>query len=82
MEFEYTPVDSNEELFDNLLYDVFTRPVVVDVNIDCPEFATYSSGILSSPECSGQKKGDHTLLLVGYGTENGVDYWIARNRYE
>ena len=40
---------------------------------------SYSSGIINSASCS--KSINHAVLLVGYGTDNGFDYWIAKNSW-
>lgn len=39
----------------------------------------YSSGIYNEPFCSS-KRLTHSMLLVGYGTKNGTDYWLLKNR--
>jgi len=39
----------------------------------------YSSGILDDPECPTQI--DHAVAMVGYGNEDGKDYWIVRNSW-
>jgi len=39
----------------------------------------YKSGIYNEPKCSSTQV-DHTLLVVGYGSDQGKDYWIAKNR--
>ena len=60
------------------LYELIAKgPVVVQVEANA-RFQLYTGGIFNDPACKGQIL-DHDLLLVGYGTENGVDYWIARN---
>ena len=41
-------------------------------------FREYKGGIYSG--CS-TKITNHGVLLVGYGTENGTDYWILRNSW-
>jgi len=62
------------------LYDLLkSGPVTVEVRADTTSFKKYAAGILDDPNCSGDVL-NHVLLLVGYGTENGKDYWIARNR--
>ncbi|KAG5669346.1 hypothetical protein PVAND_017234 [Polypedilum vanderplanki] len=43
-------------------------------------FFSYYSGIYSSTEGS-DLMGGHAVLLTGYGTENGIDYWILRNSW-
>ena len=39
----------------------------------------YHSGVYSDSQCS-QKDLDHAVLVVGYGTSQGLDYWLVKNR--
>jgi C1A family cysteine protease len=54
-------------------------PVVVLIEADQRAFQFYSSGILEARSC-GQSL-NHAVQLVGYGTEDGRDYWIVRNSW-
>lgn len=41
-------------------------------------FMSYAGGILDNDQCEGI---DHAVAAVGYGSEEGVDYWIVRNSW-
>lgn len=41
----------------------------------------YSGRILDDESCDDSQKYDHCVSVVGYGTENEIDYWIVRNSW-
>lgn len=58
---------------------VAVAPVIVLIEADQRVFQLYQSGIISAKSC-GQSI-DHAVQLVGYGEENGKDYWLVRNSW-
>lgn len=53
----------------------------VSVAIDATgNFAAYQSGVYYNNNCSTTTL-THAVIVVGYGQENGEDYWLVRNSY-
>lgn len=59
-----------------------TGPVAI-VLYASSNFQSYKSGIFSDSACvkTASSKVNHAVTIVGYGTENGKDYWIVRNQW-
>ena len=53
--------------------------IAVLVEADRSAFQRYQGGILDDYSCGTQY--DHAVSLVGWGNENGTEYWILRNSW-
>jgi len=60
----------------NLLLAVANGPV--SAYVDAEEWQTYTGGIFAE-KCTGDL--DHAVLVVGYGSQTGQDYWIIKNSW-
>jgi C1A family cysteine protease len=54
-------------------------PVAVAIEADSIVFQLYFGGVIKSSWCGTNL--DHGVLVVGYGTESGTDYWILKNSW-
>ena len=70
-------VKANDQI--SLKGAVAMQPVSIAIEADTRYFQSYSSGVLTSTSCGTNL--DHGVLIVGYGTENGQDYWLVKNSW-
>ncbi|KAJ8726654.1 hypothetical protein PYW07_001352 [Mythimna separata] len=53
----------------------------ISVGVKASNFASYLGGVMMDQECSTGSV-NHAVLLVGYGTDNGVPYWLIKNSWD
>jgi C1A family cysteine protease len=61
-----------------LMTAIAQQPVSIAIEADQKDFQLYQSGVLTS-ECGTTL--DHGVLVIGYGTENGEDYYLVKNSW-
>ena len=70
-------VKPNDQI--SLKVAVAQQPVAVAISADTMIFQSYSGGVITSASCYTSL--DHGVLITGYGTENGIDYWLVKNSW-
>jgi C1A family cysteine protease len=72
----YTDVKAKDDTA--MMSALVQQPVSVAIEADQAAFQLYKSGVLTAA-CGDNL--DHGVLAVGYGTEDGTDYYLVRNSW-
>lgn len=72
----YSDVQQGSE--DALMSALQNQPISIAIEADQSSFQMYRTGIFKGP-CGQQL--DHGVLLVGAGSDGGVDYWRVKNSW-
>jgi len=72
---KYTDVSKSETA---LMSAVEKQPVSIAIEADQSAFQFYNSGVMTGT-CGTNL--DHGVLVVGYGTDDGTDYWKVKNSW-
>ena len=73
----FTMVPTNSS--DQLKAAIAKQPVAVTIDAGRYPFQHYFSGIITDPDCGTSL--DHAVLAVGYGSENGQEYYLVKNSW-
>ena len=73
---KFTDIKPNSD--EAMMTALMHQPVSVAINADQQSFQLYKSGVFTDV-CGTDL--NHGVLLVGYGNENGLDYYILKNSW-
>ena len=71
----YTDVESTD---DDLMQAISQQPVAIAIEADQRDFQLYKSGVFTGT-CGTNL--DHGVLVVGYGSDSGSDYYLVKNSW-
>lgn len=72
-------VDVRPKSDESLMTALMTGPVSVAIQANQLKFQLYKSGVLKATDCGDEL--DHGVLVVGWGVENDIPYWIVKNSW-
>lgn len=70
-------IPNDEELMTHIINT--KGPISIAINV-MNSFMLYKSGIYYPDNCNPYTL-NHAVIAVGYGRQNGLDYFIIRNRF-
>jgi len=62
-----------------MMQEIFNHGPIVTGFTVYEDFMTYKSGIYQ--HTTGKMMGGHAVRIIGFGSENGVDYWLVANSW-
>jgi len=62
-----------------MMHEIFNHGPIVTGFTVYEDFMTYKSGIYQ--HTTGKMMGGHAVRIIGFGSENGVDYWLVANSW-
>ncbi|XP_002533962.2 low-temperature-induced cysteine proteinase [Ricinus communis] len=77
-------VDGYEDVAESdsaLLCATVQQPISVGIDGSAIDFQLYTSGIYNGSCSDNPNDIDHAVLIVGFGSEDGEDYWIVKNSW-
>jgi len=75
----FATLTKSEQVLKDTVYQLGPVAVAIDVT---DSFANYKKGVWQDSSCkNGEMDLDHCVLVVGYGTDSGKDYWIVKNSW-
>lgn len=54
-------------------------PIMISIDTDHESFMHYASGVYYDEKCTTEV--NHGAVVVGYGSEDGEDFWIVKNSF-
>ena len=66
---------------DQLARAVMKGPVSAAIQGDSMVFMQYAGGIITEESCFKDKEVNHSVLVVGYGIEDNLQYFLVRNSW-
>lgn len=64
---------------DNIKMEIMTHGTVTAAFTVYMDFLTYSSGVYQ--HLTGDAEGGHAIKMIGWGVENGLNYWLCVNSW-
>ncbi|UYV60952.1 CTSL [Cordylochernes scorpioides] len=75
----YKKINEDEESLKQAL--AAEGPISIGIDV-WDNFIDYKGGLYNNPNCHNDRGSlNHAVLLVGYGQENGMDYWLVKNSW-
>jgi C1A family cysteine protease len=75
-------VYQSDGMHEDMIAEAVYKLGPVSIQMNALSILRYRGGIMDfSAEQCDQRTNDHLLQIVGWGTENGIDYWKIRNSW-